>query len=39
VKILLSDLIERGDVIVQNSSPQIPDRDLLQAVLDGVRGI
>lgn len=39
VKVLLSDLIERGDVIVQNSAPQIPDRDLLQAVLDGVRGI
>jgi len=39
VKVLLSDLIERGDVIVQNSSPQIPDRNLLQAVLDGVRGI
>ncbi len=39
VKVLISDLIERGDVIVQNSAPQIPDRDLLQAVLDGVRGI
>ena len=39
VKVLLSDLIERGDVLVQTSSPKVPDRDLLQAVLDGVRGI
>ncbi|TWP51805.1 DUF742 domain-containing protein [Lentzea tibetensis] len=41
VKVLLSDLIERGDVIVQDVSriSEIPDRDLLQAVLDGVRGI
>jgi hypothetical protein len=41
VKVLLSDLIERGDVLVQDLSriAEIPDRDLLQAVLDGVRGI
>jgi hypothetical protein len=41
VKVLLSDLIQRGDVVVRDPSrmPQIPDRNLLQAVLDGVRGI
>ena len=41
VKVLLSDLIQRGDVVIRDPSrvPQVPDRNLLQAVLDGVRGI
>ncbi|GAA1289784.1 MULTISPECIES: DUF742 domain-containing protein [Saccharothrix] len=41
VKVLLSDLIQRGDVVIRDPSraPVVPDRNLLQAVLDGVRGI
>jgi hypothetical protein len=41
VKVLLSDLLQRGDVIVRDPSriAEVPDRNLLQAVLDGVRGI
>lgn len=39
VKILLSDLIERGEVFARNPARdvQAPDMKLLQAVLDGVR--
>ncbi len=41
VKVLLSDLIQRGDVVIRDPArvAEIPDRNLLQAVLDGVRGI
>lgn len=41
VKVLLSDLIQRGDVVIRDRSriAEVPDRNLLQAVLDGVRGI
>ncbi|MEU0880568.1 DUF742 domain-containing protein [Lentzea sp. NPDC005914] len=40
-KVLLSDLIQRGDVITSDSSRMAvaPDRTLLQKVLDGVRAI
>ncbi len=38
VKVLCGDLIERGEVIVRSPSQpmQAPDRQLLQAVLDGL---
>jgi uncharacterized protein DUF742 len=38
VKVLCGDLIERGDVIVRSPSQitQTPDREVLQAVLDGL---
>ncbi len=39
IKVLCNDLIERGDVIVRSPSTQpmqAPDRELLQAVLDGL---
>ncbi|WP_414635852.1 DUF742 domain-containing protein [Amycolatopsis sp.] len=38
VKVLCGDLIERGDVIVRSptQATQAPDRELLQAVLDGL---
>jgi Protein of unknown function (DUF742) len=41
VKVLLSDLIQRGDVVIRDPAriAEAPDRNLLQAVLDGVRGI
>jgi hypothetical protein len=41
VKVLLSDLIQRGDVVIRDPSrvQHVPDRNLLQAVLDGVRAI
>ncbi|MFB9908610.1 DUF742 domain-containing protein [Allokutzneria oryzae] len=41
VKVLLSDLIERGDVVARapRMANNLPDRNLLQAVLDGVRRI
>lgn len=41
VKVLLSDLIDRGDVVVRppEQVAQAPGRDLLQAVLDGVRAL
>jgi hypothetical protein len=40
-KVLLSDLIQRGDVITSDPSRMAvaPDLDLLQKVLDGVRAI
>jgi hypothetical protein len=42
VKVLLSDLIERGDLLFR-SPPRLPasrtDRVVLQAVLDGVRDL
>jgi hypothetical protein len=39
VKVLLSDLLERGEVIARNPARnmKVPDMNLLQAVLDGVR--
>jgi hypothetical protein len=39
VKVLLSDLVERGEVIARNPARnvKVPDMNLLQAVLDGVR--
>jgi hypothetical protein len=39
VKVLLSDLVERGEVIARHPAQhtQVPDMNLLQAVLDGVR--
>ncbi|WP_236793709.1 DUF742 domain-containing protein [Amycolatopsis sp. GM8] len=38
VKVLLSDLIERGYLIHRSPpSTEIPTRELLQAVLDGIR--
>ncbi|MBP2330862.1 hypothetical protein JOF56_011247 [Kibdelosporangium banguiense] len=39
VKVLLSDLVERGEVIARNPARdvRVPDMKLLQAVLDGVR--
>ncbi|MFI6094706.1 DUF742 domain-containing protein [Lentzea sp. NPDC051213] len=41
VKVLLSDLIQRGDVITRDPSRtvEVPDRNLLQMVLEGVRGL
>jgi hypothetical protein len=41
VKVLVSDLIERGDVIVRPPARAVeaPDRELLQAVLDGIRAL
>ncbi|MBV9843648.1 MAG: DUF742 domain-containing protein [Kutzneria sp.] len=41
VKVLLGDLIERGDVVVRHPERALeaPARDLLQAVLDGVRAL
>jgi hypothetical protein len=41
VKVLLGDLIERGDVFVRSPARAVeaPDRELLQAVLDGVRAL
>ena len=41
IKILLSDLIERGDVIVRPPmhALEAPARELLQAVLDGIRAL
>jgi hypothetical protein len=39
VKVLLSDLVERGEVIARTPARNVkaPDLNLLQAVLDGVR--
>ena len=39
VKVLLSDLVERGEVMARNPTRdvRVPDMKLLQAVLDGVR--
>jgi hypothetical protein len=39
VKVLLSDLVERGEVLARNPARdvRVPDMKLLQAVLDGVR--
>lgn len=39
VKVLLSDLVERGEVMVRTPARnvKVPDLNLLQAVLDGVR--
>jgi hypothetical protein len=39
VKVLLSDLVERGEVMARNPARdvRVPDMKLLQAVLDGVR--
>ncbi|NKQ52490.1 DUF742 domain-containing protein [Amycolatopsis sp. K13G38] len=39
VKVLLSDLIDRGYLIHRSPPPanEIPSRELLQAVLDGIR--
>lgn len=41
VKILLSDLIERGDVMIRPPMQALepPARELLQAVLDGIRAL
>lgn len=41
VKVLLSDLIERGDIFARSPARagEVPDRKLLQAVLDGVRAL
>lgn len=41
VKILLSDLIERGDVMIRPpmQALEAPARELLQAVLDGIRAL
>lgn len=41
VKILVSDLVERGDVLIgaPARADEAPDRDLLQAVLDGIRAL
>lgn len=40
-RVLLDDLIERGDIVLGNPPPAsgTPDRDLLQAILDGIRAI
>ncbi|MFD1048891.1 DUF742 domain-containing protein [Kibdelosporangium lantanae] len=39
VKVLLSDLLERGEVVARTPARnvKVPDMNLLQAVLDGVR--
>ncbi len=41
IKVLLSDLIDRGDVVIGSPAQSIetPDRDILQAVLDGIRAL
>jgi hypothetical protein len=41
IKVLLGDLIERGVVFVRSPARAVaaPDRELLQAVLDGVRAL
>lgn len=41
VKVLVSDLIQAGLVISRSTEwrPDVPDRDILQAVIDGLRGI
>jgi hypothetical protein len=41
VKVLISDLIDRGDVVVRPPAQALraPGRELLQAVLDGVRAL
>lgn len=40
VKVLVSDLIERGDVVTRHAGAvERPSRNLLEAVLDGVRRI
>jgi hypothetical protein len=41
IKVLISDLIDRGHVVVRSPAPalQTPSRELLQAVLDGVRAL
>ena len=41
VKVLISDLIERGDVVIDSpmQAMETPDRDILQAVLDGIRAL
>ncbi|MFC0432422.1 DUF742 domain-containing protein [Kutzneria buriramensis] len=41
IKVLISDLMDRGDVVVRPPAQalQAPGRDLLQAVLDGVRAL
>jgi hypothetical protein len=41
IKVLLGDLIERGGVFVRSPARAVaaPDRELLQAVLDGVRAL
>ena len=40
-KILVSDLLDRQLVVTQSSTwrPDVPDRDMLQAVINGLRGI
>jgi hypothetical protein len=40
-KVLVGDLIERGEVAVRSPrrEQQAPDRELLQAVLDGIRAL
>lgn len=41
VKVLIGDLIERGDVVIDSPAriTEPPDRDILQAVLDGIRAL
>lgn len=41
IKVLISDLIERGDVVIDSPAraSETPDRDILQAVLDGIRAL
>jgi hypothetical protein len=41
IKVLLGDLIERGDVLIgsQALATEPPDRHVLQAVLDGIRAL
>ena len=41
VKVLISDLIERGDVVIDSPmrAMETPDREILQAVLDGIRAL
>jgi hypothetical protein len=40
-RVLLDDLIERGDIVLGAARPVTgtPDRDLLQAILDGIRAL
>jgi hypothetical protein len=41
IKILVSDLVDRGDVLIGSQAPVVdaPDHDVLQAVLDGIRAL
>jgi hypothetical protein len=41
VMVLIGDLIERGDVVIDSPAriTEPPDRDILQAVLDGIRAL